>query len=112
MLTNYPESWTKEQKEAYAAIKAIEKRIARSHTFIPRSNVLGCVDVPNQNHPSFIPNDLELERQAAWAHWWKIQPEALKYRLSAIRGDYGRSDSWETPKERVKDVVSLMRSGE
>lgn len=111
MKNNYPQSWTEEQCAAFAAIRAIEKKIERSPTHIPRSNVLGCVDVPGQNHPAFIPNDLELERQAAWLHWWQVQPEPLKARMSAIRGDYGRSDSWDEPREKIKDVVSLLRSG-
>jgi hypothetical protein len=69
------------------------------------SDVLACVDVVGQNHPAFIQNDEWLNYLAAQKAWREIMPESRKTeRMSAIRGDYGKSDNWNTPKKEVKEI--------
>lgn len=73
--------------------------------YIPWSEVIACVDVTGRNHPAFVVNDDWLEYLAASKAWRAVEPEFRKIeRLSAIRGDFGPSDSWNDPKTEVKEI--------
>ena len=64
------------------------------------------VDVVGFNHPLYEVNEPFIEYLEASRDWWSIEPEYRKTeRLSAIRGDYGASDSWNEETPRVHDVV-------
>jgi hypothetical protein len=71
------------------------------------------VDVAGLNHPLFEENEDWLEYKEASLAWWKVEPEFRKAeRMSAIRGDYGVSDSWEEGSIRVRDTFSIINEEE
>jgi hypothetical protein len=87
---------TDEQIRVYKRFIAIRDRIRDSNEWIPTKDVLRTVDVVGMNHPLFEMNDLYLEYQQAFQDWLAVEPEYRKVeRMSAIRGDYGVSDTWE-----------------
>jgi hypothetical protein len=65
------------------------------------------------NHPLFERNDEWFEYLEASKEWWAIEPEFRKAeRMSAIRGDYGASDSWNEEAPRVRDTYSILQEEE
>ena len=73
--------------------------VGRAKKHIPHSEVLTVVDV-GLNHPLYLANEAWIAYLIASLEWWRMEPEFRKEeRMSAIRGDYGISDSWETPEE-------------
>jgi hypothetical protein len=113
---------TPEQQKAYDRfirardkVKLVTTKANASYPYIPHSDVLCSVDVANLNHPMYVQNDEWLEYKEASAAWWGVEPAFRdKQRMRMSRGDYGKQDSWETPKDRIKDLVagaSSIRSG-
>ena len=91
--------FTEEQQKAYDHFIRCRDRAKIVHTrenaklpYIPFSDVLACVDVPGMNHPMFVLNDIYIEYREAFAAWLKVEPK--RERMSAIAGDYGKSDNW------------------
>lgn len=63
--------------------------------YIPKSEIVICVDVAGRSYPAFVQNDDWLEYLAAFDEWLHMEPEFRKQeRMSAIRGDYGRVNGW------------------
>ena len=94
---------SEEQKRAYDhfircrnTVKIVQTRNNLKLPYVPFSDVLRCVDVPGLNHPMYEPYDLWLEYKAAFAAWLKVAP--YRKTMSAIAGDYGKSDNWESKK--------------
>ena len=110
--------FTQEQKQAYARfirardkVKLVKTRDNMKNPYIPHSDVIQTVDVAGMNHPLFEQNDDWIEYKEASAAWWKVEPAFRdKERMRMSRGDYGRQDSWDIPKERVSDLVSDVKS--
>jgi len=70
------------------------------------------VDVGGINHPMFELNEDWQEYKEASLAWWAIEPEIRKNeRMSAIRGDFGASDSWNEEAPRVRDTYSILEGG-
>jgi hypothetical protein len=68
------------------------------------------VDVAGLNHPLFELNEDWQEYKEASLAWWAVEPEFRKSsRMSAIRGDYGPSDSWDEGGVRVRDTYSVIQ---
>jgi hypothetical protein len=109
--------WTEEQKKAYARyIKARDiAGLVRTAGYTKRpwvrtADVVCTVDVAGLNHPLFEANEDWLEYKEASLAWWKLEPESRKdSRMSAIRGDYGTSDSWEESSTMVRDTFSMIK---
>jgi len=109
--------WTEEQKRAYARyIRARDKcGLVRTAGYMKRpwvrtADVVCTVDLAGMNHPMFEPNEDWLEYKEASSAWWAIEPEHRKTsRMSAIRGDYGASDSWEESSVRTRDTFSIIQ---
>jgi hypothetical protein len=100
---------TKEQQSIYD--NYIKERnnmgiVGRGKKFIPQNTVLEVVDT-GLNHPLYIQNDDFIRYLEASKLWWDNEPEFRKTeRMSAIRGDYGKSDSWDDPEEKeYKELV-------
>jgi hypothetical protein len=64
---------TQEQQQAYNRFIRARDVIRYSHKWIPRSDVLACVDVAGLNHPMFIQNDEYIEYQEAFQEWLKFR---------------------------------------
>jgi hypothetical protein len=65
------------------------------------------------NHPLFEQNDDWLEYKEASLAWWAIEPEFRKTeRMSAIRGDYGSSDSWDEGSISIRDTFVAIQGDE
>ena len=78
--------------------------------WVRTADVVCTVDVAGLNHPQFEENDEWLEYKEASSAWWKVEPEFRKAeRMSAIRGDYGVSDSWEENSVMVRDTFSVIK---
>lgn len=78
--------------------------------WVRTADVVCTVDVIGSNHPMFEENDEWLEYKEASSAWWKVEPEFRKdERMSAIRGDYGVSDSWEENSVMVRDTFSVIK---
>ena len=69
---------TSEQQQAYDRFIRVRNRLWYSNKWIPRSDVLACVDVAGLNHPMFIENDDYIEYQQAFQDWLKVEPEFRK----------------------------------
>ena len=108
--------WTVEQVKAYERfIKARDKvGIVRTQGYTKRpwvrqAVVTQTVDIAGLNHPLFEENDDFIEYLDASLLWWAIEPEfRKKERMSAIRGDYGSSDSWNDEAPRIRDTYSVI----
>ena len=111
---------TAEQQRAYDKfIKARDEAgIVRTEGYTKRpwvrqAVVVQTVDVEGLNHPLFVENDEFIAYLDASETWWKVEPEFRKEeRMSAIRGDYGASDSWNEEAPRLKDAYSITQEGE
>ena len=77
---------TQEQQRAYNRFIRARDVMRHSLKWIPRSDVLACVDVAGLNHPMYIQNDEYLEYQEAFQDWLKVEPEFRK----GIRNDNER----------------------
>lgn len=69
---------TEEQKIAYDRFIKARDRLWYSEKWIPRSDVLSCVDVAGLNHPLYIQNDIYLEYKQAFANWLAVEPKFRK----------------------------------
>ena len=103
-----------EQQKAYDRWVRARNRVGYNrpskHGHIPKSEVMQTVDVGGLNHPLFEDNPLYREYVEAFAEWLKVEPEFRKVeRMSAIRGDYGASDTWEDGEHTIKDTVSKFK---
>jgi len=88
-----------EQRIAYYRFIKIRDKIRHSKTWIPPKDYVCTVDIAGMNHPLFELNELYIEYQEAFKQWLAVEPEFRKVeRMSMIRGDYDKQDSW-----RVKD---------
>ena len=67
-----------EQQRAYDRFIRARDKLRHSPKWIPRSDVLYCVDVAGLNHPMFIQNDDYLEYQDAFKEWLNVEPEFRK----------------------------------
>ena len=111
---------TPEQKRAYDRFITARNKmgIVRVKGFsktewIPQRDSLATIDVVGQNHPVYVQNDDWAEYKEASLAWWRIEPEFRKEeRMSAIRGDYGVSDSWDEGSVRIRDTYSNMEGEE
>ena len=105
---------TKEQQLAYDRFIRIRNRMGYNKVatqgHIPKSEVIQTVDITGLNHPLFQDNPLYQEYKAAFQAWLEIEPAFRKAeRLSAIRGDYGQSDSWDDQEHGIKDTFSKLK---
>ena len=93
---------TKEQQKAYHRyITARDKvnLVSRKNKWVPHSEVLSTVDIAGFNHPFYEPNTDWQEYKEASLAWWAVEPEFRKTeRMSMIRGDYDKQDSWKGSK--------------
>jgi hypothetical protein len=112
-------TFTKEQQQAYDRyIKARDKvGLVRTKGYGKRPWIrtaeYDTVDIAGMNHPLFARNDEWFDYLEASRQWWAVEPEHRKTeRMSAIRGDYGTSDSWNEEAPRVRDVYSIIQEEE
>lgn len=109
--------FTDEQRRAYDRYITARNKVGLVRTagyakrpWIRTADVVCTVDVAGLNHPLFEQNDDWLEYKEASLAWWKLEPESRKTnRMSAIRGDYGVSDSWEEGSVRMRDTFSVIQ---
>lgn len=87
---------TDEQKIAYNRFIKARDRIRHSNKWIPSSDVLSTVDVAGLNHPIFEMNEAYLDYKDAFKQWLAVEP--VRERMSMIRGDYDKQDSWKGDK--------------
>jgi hypothetical protein len=111
--------FTEEQQRAYDRfIKARNKMgLVRTKDFTKNPHIPAreytTVDTMGLNHPLFERNDEWFEYLEASRLWRAVEPEFRKTeRLSAIRGDYGASDSWNEEAPRVRDTYSILQEEE
>jgi hypothetical protein len=112
--------FTDEQKRAYQRYITARNNVGLVRTagytkraWVRTADVVCTVDVVGMNHPLFEQNDDWLEYKEASIAWWKVEPEFRKTeRMSAIRGDYGVSDSWEEGSIRTRDTFSIINEEE
>lgn len=115
-----PNGWTDEQRRAYQRFITARNNVGIVRTagytkrpWVRTADVVQTVDVAGQNHPVFEQNDDWLEYKEASTAWWAIEPEFRRTeRMSAIRGDYGVSDSWEEGTTRTRDTFSIINEEE
>jgi hypothetical protein len=87
----------KEQQIAYARFIKARDRIRHSKNWIPAKDYICTVDIVGMNHPLFELNEPYIEYQEAFKQWLAVEPEYRKSeRMSMIRGDYDKQDSWRT----------------
>ena len=80
------------------------------NAYVIQNDVASVVDVAGYNHPFYEANEPWLEYQRAFQEWLAVEPEFRKTeRLSMVRGDYGRQDSWKDRKSNVQDVVEYLK---
>lgn len=110
---------TPEQQRAYNRyITARDKvGLVRTKDFTKRGYIptreYTTVDIAGFNHPHFERNDEWFEYKEASEAWWAIEPDFRKTeRMSAIRGDYGASDSWNEEAPRVRDTYAVLQEEE
>lgn len=111
---------TDEQHRAYKRFITARDKVGLVRTegytkrkWVRLADVVQTVDVEGLGHPLFEANEDWLEYKEASLAWWAIEPEFRKTeRMSAIRGDYGSSDSWEESAPRVRDTYSIINEEE
>lgn len=69
---------SQEQQKAYDRFIRARDRLRHSNKWIPRSDVLECVDVAGLNHPMYVQNDEYLEYKEAFAQWLEVEPQFRK----------------------------------
>ena len=90
---------TDEQRRIYAFYIQARDKIRHAKKWIPPSDVLSTVDIAGMNHPLFEMNEDYIEYQKAFKRWLEVEPEYRKTeRMSMIRGDYDKQDSWKGAK--------------
>lgn len=107
---------TNEQQRAYKRFITARNKVGVVRTegytkrpWIRQADVIQTVDVEGIGHPLFEVNHDWLEYREASLAWWAIEPELRKQeRMSAIRGDYGSSDSWNDEAPRIRDIYSVI----
>jgi len=78
--------------------------------WIRTANVVQTVDIVGFNHPFYEANYAWQEYKDASLAWWAVEPQFRKdERMSAIRGDYGTSDSWDENNSSVRDTFSVIQ---
>jgi hypothetical protein len=108
---------TQEQRKAYDRyitlrdkVKLVPTASNRKNPWVRFADVVETVDVPNSNHPLFTQNDEWLEYKQAYVDWLAVEPQWRKdERMSALRGDYGTSDSWEDRESKVRGVDNKFK---
>jgi len=105
---------TKEQQLAYDRFIRARNRMGYNRVakqgHVPKSQIVQTVDIAGLNHPLFEPNPLYQEYLDSFDAWLAVEPPFRKVeRMSAIRGDYGQSDSWEDQEHGVKDTFSKLK---
>ena len=86
-----------EQRTAYNRFIKIRDKIRNNKTWIPPKDYICTVDIIGVNHQLFELNEPYIEYQEAFKQWLAIEPEYRKSeKMSMIRGDYDRQDSWKT----------------
>jgi hypothetical protein len=105
---------TEEQNIAYVRFIKARDRMGYNKIsklgHIPKSEVIQTVDMAGLNHPLFEPNPIYQEYKDAFQAWLAVEPTSRKTdRMSAIRGDYGQSDSWEDHDSGVTDTFSKLK---
>jgi len=111
---------TAEQQKAYRRFITARDKVGIVRTtgytkrpWVRQAEVIQTVDIAGLNHPMFEVNYDFLEYKEASLAWWAIEPEFRKtQRMSAIRGDYGASDSWNEEAPRLRDTYSITQEGE
>jgi len=109
-------TFTAEQQKAYDRFITIRNKMSLvrvkgygKQKWI-RSADYDTVDVAGMNHPLFALNEDWQEYREASSQWWALEPDFRKAeRLSAIRGDYGASDSWDEGGVRIMDTYSVLQ---
>jgi hypothetical protein len=112
--------FTDEQQKAYKRFIAARDKVGIVRTegytkrpWVRQATVTQTVDVEGLNHPLFEENDEFIEYLEASSAWWRVEPEFRKTeRMSAIRGDYGASDSWNEESPRLRDTYSITQGDE
>jgi hypothetical protein len=107
--------FTEEQQRAYQRFILARDKVGlvRTKNYAKRKWIrcadYDTVDIAGMNHPVFELNEDWQEYKEASLAWWAIEPEFRKNeRMSAIRGDYGASDSWNEESPRVRDTYSIL----
>ena len=108
---------TQEQTRVYNRFIRARDRVGlvpecrdNSKPWVRTADVQCTVDVEGLGHPLFEQNDEWLEYKEASLAWWALEPEYRKTeRMSAIRGDYGASDSWSEKHGYVEDVYNKIK---
>jgi len=108
---------SEEQKRAYKRFITARDKVGIVRTsgytkrpWVRQAEVVQTVDIAGMNHPMFEPNEEFLEYLEASRAWWAIEPDFRKAeRMSAIRGDYGASDSWNEEAPRLQDTYSITQ---
>ena len=98
--------FTAEQTRAYERFIKARNAVGlgsywRKHAkdWVPCSDVEAVLDVAGENHPVYVQNDAWIEYKEASQAWWAVEPEFRKTeRMSMIRGDYDKQDSWKGSK--------------
>jgi hypothetical protein len=111
---------SEEQRRAYKRFIIARDKVGVVRTqgyskrkWIRQADVVCTVDISGINHPLFEQNDDWLEYKEASLAWWAIEPEFRKIqRMSAIRGDYGSSDSWDEGGANMRDTFLTIQGDE
>jgi len=111
---------TEEQQRAYKRFITARDKVGIVRTqgyskrkWVRQADVVCTVDITGMNHPLFEQNDDWLEYKEASLAWWAIEPEFRKTeRMSAIRGDYGSSDSWDEGSISIRDTFVAIQGDE
>ena len=111
---------TEEQQRAYKRFITARDWVGLVRTqgyskrkWIRQADVVCTVDIAGMNHPLFEQNDDWLEYKEASLAWWAIEPKFRKdERMSAIRGDYGSSDSWDEGSIGIQDTFVTIKGDE
>ena len=121
-MTNNLLQLTTEQQTAYNRFIKARDRIRNNNSFMSDNkdevpaiifpnDVLNVVEVAGINHPMYEANEPYLEYQQAFQNWLAVEPRFRHdERMRMSRGDYGTQDSWDNPKERIKDLVTGAKS--
>ena len=109
-----------EQQKAYKRFITARDKVGIVRTqgytkraWVRQAEVIQSVEIVGLNHPLFETNHDFIEYLEASHAWWQIEPEFRKTeRMSAIRGDFGASDSWNEEAPRLRDTYSITQEEE
>ena len=86
-----------EQTRAYNRyIMARDKVNKKAKNWVRASDISHTVDIVGLNHPLYVVNDVYVEYVEAFKQWLAVEP--VRERMSMIRGDYDKQDSWKGDK--------------